>query len=194
MYGDQVTCVSKYTSGHGVDGSDPDNILVRPKLFMYYVKLVTELYPWLSSSAKLNTKNDPVKKIKKIVDWGVKSAKEDGMIMNAKQKLGIGSDFPTSAKLDGIFRFHIALLRAREQQSFEFDLPIKSLPSETEEDLAKIFYSEILDVFYVNDWDFEDAANRQKRVFAAYMDAVYGEFNVTSERKGNKIVFTVKKK
>lgn len=175
MYGDQVTCVSKYTSGHGVDGSDPDNILVRPKLFMYYVKLVTELYPWLSSS-------------------GVKSAKEDGMIMNAKQKLGIGSDFPTSAKLDGIFRFHIALLRAREQQSFEFDLPIKSLPSEIEEDLAKIFYSEILDVFYVNYWDFEDAANRQKRVFAAYMDAVYGEFNVTSERKGNKIVFTVKKK
>lgn len=194
MYGDQVTCVSKYTSGHGDDSSVPDNILARPNLFMYYVKLVTELYPWLSSSAKLNTKNDPVKKIKKIVDWGVKSAKEDGKIMDAKQKLGIGSDFPTSAKLDGIFRFHIALLRAREQQSFEFDLPIKSLPSEIEEDLAKIFYSEILDVTYVNDWDFEDAANRQKRVFAAYMDAVYGAYEVTSERKGNKIVFTVKKK
>ena len=68
------------------------------------------------------------------------------------------------------------------------------MPSEIEEDLAKIFYSEILDVFYVNDWDFEDAANRQKRVFAAYMDAVYGAYEVTSERKGNKIVFTVKKK
>ena len=129
MYGDEVTCTSNWTSGHMQDGGEPDDILRRSDWFMYYVKHVTELYPFITKNADPGKAPEAIEKIKAVVDWGVQYYNYIG----DKKILGW--------KLDAIFRFLIQLERNKGANEFICDIPIKSLPEEINTDLAKVYYT-----------------------------------------------------
>ena len=65
--------ISQFTFGHAADGTAPDDIIHRPKVFMSYVKRAAELidlmYPGLDSQKD----KDAIAQIQKIVDWAVNS-------------------------------------------------------------------------------------------------------------------------
>lgn len=128
MYGDQVTCVSKYTSGHGVDGSDPDNILVRPKLFMHYVNHVTELYPYITNNAKEELAPNAIYLLQSIINWG-------------KARVEINGDDVLGWKLDGIFRLVIEMFKNKGKNEFLISIPIKELRDELDKGTVNIYYT-----------------------------------------------------
>ncbi|MDO4525900.1 MAG: hypothetical protein Q4B61_11305 [Bacteroidales bacterium] len=180
MYGDQVTCKSNYTSGHSSDDTKPDDIIRRDKLFMRYVRCVSELYPMLSSSAKIVDGRDPVEVIRRVVDWGVEAAKVDENML--------------SAKLDGIFNFLIELEKGSGENSFSFSIPIKSLPEEIDTGLAWLMYSKVADKMHFFEWEFSKSANKQAKILRDYLDEMYKMYNITTQqfKKGIKVDVTSK--
>ncbi len=164
MYGDQVTCSSKFTSGHSEDGGFPDEILERKELFLHYVKRTMELYPLLNNQAKVNTDKDPYKLIENVLIWAESNGDKGG-------------------KLDGVFQFLIELEKIENQKEntkpfINIYVPIKSLPKELDEGLVWIMYSKLAENTGLFKWNFNDAADDQTRVLDNYLKHKKEKFKI----------------
>ncbi|GEM_PF-3287747 len=178
MYGDQVSCVYLFTSGHSKDDGKPDDILRRKDLFLQYVNRTVELYPMLTSEAKLDTRQNPYTLIKEILDWGT-----DNLELNAK--------------FDGVFLFLIESLRIKEENvdSATFSIPIKSLPKEIKKGVVlNILYSNFADVWDIFNWRFDKAADSERFVMLKYHFKQYlKEYSIRREGTNKEYKFTIKK-
>ena len=177
MYGDEVTCVSSWTSGHAGDGSKPDEILRRSELFKLYANRTIEL---LSMITGINDKEDTAKKtIENVVNMGVEYAGDNEERM--------------SNKLDGVFEFLIQLEKNKDKNEFDISIPIKYLPKELDTGIVWFLYSFIADKTFFK-WDFKDSAEKQESVFRQYLKDKYKDYTIIGyQEKENVILLHIKK-
>lgn len=181
MYGDQVTCVSGLTGGHAKDRSQPDEIVLRPNLFMFYVNKVIELYPILTQDegkkVDISQAQNAYNEIKLIVDWAVQTY----------ENLSEDEREDIIFKLDGVFRFLIEAKRHEKDGYFTISIPIKCLAKELNKGFAKAWYK--------YDTAFDVSANEAGKRMADYIQSKY---NYTLYPLGNvndeEILFYVFKK
>ena len=122
MYGDNVTCVSGWNTGHECDGSAPDEILRRPALFILYVKRAAELLNIIKGEKDIQSGVDnAVNTIQSVVVWGLKAANNPESGIDVK------------ARLDGVFYFLIECEKHKNEKEFSVSIPIKFLPKEIDE-------------------------------------------------------------
>lgn len=158
MYGDEATCISRWTSGHAEVGTVPDEILQRPELFMLYVKRAAELLNIINKKDIQSGVAAAVDKIKLAVQWG----------LDNKDSVGL------NARLDGVFSFLIECVKHKNDKEFYVYIPIKFLPDEIVgpiDDLkASVMYSDKLDEKGYFEWDFTRGAENQRGVLEKYLD------------------------
>jgi hypothetical protein len=156
MYGDAVTCVSGWTTGHADDGTAPDEILRRSELFMLYVKRAAELLNIIRGVDNIQLGvDDAVKTIQSAVEWGLEAS-------NARE-------INVNARLDGVFSFLIECEKHKNDNEFYVYIPIKFLPKEIDEGLAWLMYSGKFNDWDLFVWDFTRGANNQRGVLERYL-------------------------
>jgi len=155
MYGDAVTCMSGFTSGHAVDETAPDEIFRRPALFMLYVKRAAELLNIINHNEDQSNIIDAVNTIQSIVEWGLDAVNEGNVDVNAR--------------LDGVFSFLIECEKHKNDNEFYVYIPIKFLPKEIDEGLAWLMYSGKFNDWDLFVWDFTRGANNQRGVLERYL-------------------------
>lgn len=183
MYGDQVTCISKFTSGHSEVDGIPDEILKRKELFLHYVKRTMELYPILNNQATVNPDNNPCELIRDILYW---------------------SENPEEGKLDGVFQFLIELEKIENLKKngnlsnsrINIYIPIKSLPKEIDKGLVWFMYSKLANSTGLFKWDFDDAALSQAKILEGYLKKLKNNFEIVGkpEEINDKYKIVIKRK
>ena len=160
MYGDEVTCMSGWTTGHSDDGTAPDEILRRSELFMLYVKRAAELLNIIRGEKNIQLGvDDAVTTIQSVVEWGIKAANNP----NPEIKIDV------NARLDGVFSFLIECEKHKNDNEFYVYIPIKFLPKEIDEGLAWLMYSDQFNDRGLFEWDFTRGANNQRGVLERYL-------------------------
>lgn len=154
MYGDAVTCVSDFTTGHSEDGTSPDNILERSELFMLYVKRANEL---LSIITKNNGSSSAVDQVQSVVEWGLEAVSK--------------GEIDVTSRLDGVFAFLIECEKHKEDDRFIVYIPIKFLPEKLDEvgSTTWLMYSKFMEKTGNFNWDFTASAENQEGVLRRYL-------------------------
>jgi hypothetical protein len=157
MYGSSDGSFGCFTIGHQPDGTKPDIIIKRDKLYMFYVAKLIELL-----SIKYNKK----------VDGKTIENKISAIVQLAK--------FLNMDRLDGIFSFEIARLLAKNKKEITFVIPVKYLIDNHIGTKAKAYY-----YYWKDKPDFNHDAAKMKEYAELYFiqSGISQEYSIKSELK-----------